>query len=305
MLKIRYEGVDITYDVDILKCIHREASSGRADTLDIEFDHAAAFHRWGPREDDRIEVARDGYSTGTLYIDSLIPCGERYRILATSLPSAAKRTAWQSYQDESFKALMHRCAVECGMGDGTYGLDGDWRYAYLTRRDEGCAAFLNRLGEWEGMAIKAVNGSMRAVYVPWAQRLAAQRSLWIDTTQDGVEYLARPSARLSALTVCAPGIRATARDAAATAQSRGEIALPAHSAAEAGRWARGLLSMRNRQAERLKVKSKFDPGMTAMIRVDVEGGTAADGEWIIDEAEHDMKNDSTEINLLRCIESVE
>lgn len=305
MLEIYYEGVDITDDVDVLKCVHREASSGRADTLDIEFDHAAAFHRWGPKQDDRIEVTRDGYSTDTLYIDSLIPTGEHYRILATSLPSAAKRRAWQSFRGETLKEIAHKCAVECGMGDGFYGLDGDMRYAYLTRRDEGCAAFLNRIGEWEGMAIKAVNGRFAVIYVPWAQERNAERSLWIDTTQDGVTHTARESTRLSALTIYAAGIQATARDKGVTTQNHGNVALPAHSAAEAGRWARGLLMMRNRQAERLTVKSKFDPGMSAMVRVDVEGGTGADGEWIIDDVEHDLKNDSTEINMFRCIESVE
>ena len=74
--------------------------------------------------------------------------------------------------------------------------------------------------------------------------------------------------------------------------------------AQAGRWARGLLRAMNRKAETLIMDTVFDPTMTAMARVDVTGGTDADGSWLVEEAEHDLIDETTRVTLHRAITSV-
>lgn len=305
MLELYYEGTNITDYVNITKCIHRDVSQGRADLLDMEMDNAATWYQWGPKADDEIEVTLDGYSTGKLYLNSLRPAGESFRMLASSLPTSAKRPTWASYTYETLESIAHLMATECGMTEKLYGIDGSLRYAFLLRREEGCAAFLNRLGEWEGLAVKAVNGRLRAVSVEWAQTREAERTLWLDTEQPGVIHTIQVEKRWAGLTVCAPGIEVTARDAGVNSGTHRQIALPATNEAEAGRWARGLLLMNNRQAERLKIKTEYDPAMTALNRVDVEGTEKISGAWIVEGVQHDLKNGETETELVRCIDTVE
>lgn len=303
-MKLIYEGTDMSGYVNVTKCVHRTFSHGRADSLELEVDHASAWYRWGPKRDDAIIAERDGYSTGRLYLNSVVPEGDRFRIVATSLPAAARHRAWQGYAGTTFSEVLHRCAAECGMGEGTYGLDGDFKYGYLLRRDEGCAAFLDRLGRCEGMAVKALNGAFRAISVAWAQQREASASLWIDTEQPGVSHRKQPAERASALTVVGAGISATARDSLGIAQNHRNMALPVTNAAQAGRWARGLLLMENRESERLTIKSEFNAAMRVLARVDIDGTTDAAGRWLADSVEHDLKNGSTEAVLLRCIESI-
>lgn len=303
-MKLIYEGTDMTGYANVTRCIHRAYSHGRADSLELEVDHAAAWYRWGPKRDDAIIAERDGYSTGRLYLNSVIPEGDRFRIVATSLPAAARRRAWQGYANETLAGLLHRCATECGMGDGIYGLDGDYRYDYLLRRNEGCAGFLEQLCRREGMALMALNGALRAISVTWAQGRQAGASLWIDTDQPDVTYRDQPTERASALTVVAPGIRATARDSRGVSQNARNMALPATGAAQASRWARGLLLMDNRESERLTIRSASNAAMKPMARVDIEGPTDASGQWLVDSVEQDMKDGSTEAVLLRCVESI-
>ena len=39
-MQLFYEGTDITRDVDVVKCIHRDVSGGRCDSMEIELEHA-------------------------------------------------------------------------------------------------------------------------------------------------------------------------------------------------------------------------------------------------------------------------
>ena len=55
-MEIYYQGADITGMVQVRKCIARDTSGGRCDSLEIEFDNAAGWYNWGPEEDDQISL---------------------------------------------------------------------------------------------------------------------------------------------------------------------------------------------------------------------------------------------------------
>ena len=304
-MRLIYEDTDITEYVNVTKCVCRDVSCGRADSLELEFDHAAIWYKWGPKEDDRIKAEMDGYSTGTMYLNAIVPMGDKYRILATALPSAARRKAWDTYRNMTMEAVMRRCAVEAGMSVKYYGVDASIKYSFLVRENEGVAAFMDRLGKMEGLAIKATNGAFRAVSIAYAQGRDPVQSLYIDTKQDGVNYTRREIRKISRLTVLSPFTRVAASDSGAGYGSPRTIALPARSAVEAGRWARGTLLANNRQAEALTVKSTFNPAMVALVRVDVEGTTDAAGAWIVDDVQHDLVNLESETKMLRVITTVQ
>lgn len=304
-MQIWYEGVDITGSVIPRACVHKDVSHGKADVLEITFRRAAAWHRWNPETDDRIRVIHDGYDTGRLYVNTVVPEAEQYRLIATSLPSVALRKAWASYRDIELNDLVHKMAMLCGLKDKLYGVEGRTVYAYLQRENEGCAAFLERIGRMEGIALKTYNGAFRGIGIEYAQKMDVTRKWDLDADQDGIRYQHQPARKYSSLTVVSPYAEATAKDDGATKGSSITIAgLPAMDNVTAGRWARGLLLSHNRQADRLRLTTRFDPGVTAMTRADITGNTGAKGKWLIDEVEHDLYNEITTVNLLRCITTV-
>ena len=119
-MELYYEGTNIADRVSITKCIHREFSGGRSDCLEIEFEDAAAWHRWQPKENDQIIAAMNGYDTGILYLNTIIPEDGRFRILATSLPGIGHRKANKSFEGMTLGAIMAACAAECGMTSRLY-----------------------------------------------------------------------------------------------------------------------------------------------------------------------------------------
>lgn len=304
-MQLLYEGTDITHEVDVVKCVHRDVSGGRCDSVEIELENAAAWYRWQPQRDDMLEVQMDGYSTGALFLNSILPAAGKYRIIATSLPSTARRKAYASYEGMRISDIVDSCAAECGMDSALFGIEKDIVYPYLTRDKEGAPAFLSRILQREGAVLKALNRRLTAISIEYAQAMEAAQIITISADQPGTHYLRRDNVKLASITIKTPFASGNAEDTDAPyGQHEVFTDYPAVDMMQASRWARGLLLFCNRASEELSVSMEFNPGLTAMTRIDIESMTDADGQWLIDEVEHDFFQRRSKAKLLRCIETI-
>ncbi len=305
-MEIYYEGKDITGYVVPKRCIARDTCGDRCDSLEIEFENAEDWFRWGPQQDDRILVAHRGYDTGTLYLNTIVPENGKYRIWATSLPCAARRKESRSFADKTIEEIMRHCARSSGMEFRLYGVDGGTVIPYIQQNEESAAAFLRRLLMLEGATLKCINGAYVGIGIPWAQERAAHQSIEITPSQRGIDYT-KTGKRLESYTVQTPYACATATDLSETGKRltarSGEY--PARDDIQAGRWARGLLLQHNRVCEVLRLRTEYNIGYTAMTRIDITGKTAATGAWLIEEAEHDFLGDASTVKLYRCISGIQ
>lgn len=304
-MQLYYEGTDITDSVNITAAVHRDVSGGRSDSLTLTLDHAGSWYRWGPQKDDKIELVDRGYSTGVMYLNTVAPEGDSYRIIATAAKSGAGRQANASFEGKTLEELLIFGAAECGMDYRIFGIDKRTFYPFLLRENEGWGALLNRLATWEGAKLKTYSGRFTFISVPAAQALDAMETINITVRQPGITYHRKENGKIKSLTVNTPFARTSATDDGVSSGTDKTICcLPARDAVTAGRWARGMLLNHNREAERLTVESEFHPAWTAMGRVDVIGSTDATGAWMVDEVSHDLMNRTSKANFLRCIDSV-
>lgn len=305
-VEIYYQGTDITKMVQVNSCIVRDAASGRCDSLDIEFGNAAGWYSWGPEEDDQIIVAHNGYDSGIMYVNRILPEDGGYRIFAASLPCKARACGNASFVGNTIREIVKSCAMSSGMDFEFYGMDDKTVIPYAERVHEGCAAFLYRLLTLEGATLKCVNGKYAAIDLRYAQARTATQAVKIAANQEGVRYT-REGTTLKGLTVKTPYACASAEDTLVS-KTHARLTvndLPAMDNVQAGRWARGKLLSINRQCEKVVMKSTFNAGMTALTRIDIEGDTDATGEWIADEVEHDLKNMDTTAILRRCVWTIQ
>ena len=300
-----YEGKDITSYIDVKKCIHRDVSGGRSDCAEIECEHSGRWFGWEPKTGDKIRIIQDNYDSGILYINTILPEGGRYRMLATSAPGNAGVMRWQGFREMTLGEIMRACAAELNMDWGLYGIHENHKYPYLMRRNEGWLAFLDRLMEMEGAVLKCVNGKITGIGIEYAQALEASQTITISSTQDGALYRNMEATKLASITISTPYAQGSAADASAAGRAEITISdLPAMDNIQAKRWARGLLISRNRQAERLEIETDLNTSLTAMTRIDIDGDTPASGKWLVDEVEHDLKGQRSSAQLLRLMERI-
>lgn len=302
-MNIYYNGTDITTFVQVRKCTVRDTCGGRCDSLEVELENAETWYRWGPREDDRIVVTRGGYNSGTMYLNAVLPEEGKFRIYATALPCAARRKEWRSFYGRDLEQIIRSCAMASGMDFAMYGVAGGTEIPYIQQENESAASFLSRLLRYEGATLKCVNGRYAAIGIQWAQDRTAYDCISVAADQKAAEYR-RFGGGKSALTVRWPGGSATALASGVAGNKAESRNLPVCNDIQAGRWARGVLLAENREQETLTLSMEFRPGFTAMVRMDVTGGTDADGAWLVQDVEHDLYNGATRTKLYRCLEGV-
>lgn len=305
-MEIFYQGYDITVWARVTKCVSRDTAGNRCDSLDIEFENAAGWYNLEPKEDDQIIVSHNGYDTGIMYVNTILPENGRFRIFATSLPCAARAKGYQSFTGKTIEEIIRACAMSSGMNFQIFGIDRNTVIPYIQRDNEGCAAFLYRLLTMEGAALKCVNGMYTAIGITYAQGRDPHQTMEITADQAGMEYK-RSGQTYRLLTVETPYAKATAEDVNVPS-SHGGITrndVPARNDVVAGRWARGLLLDLNRQSETVIMPSTFNVGYTAMTRIDIEGSSDAVGQWLIQEAQHDFVELKSTATMHRCVTSIQ
>ena len=307
-MEILYQGYDIKEYAHVTQCVAHDTAGDRCDSLDIEFENAAGWYNWGPKEDDQIIVSQDGYDTGIMFVNTILPLDGKYRIIATSLPCAARVKGYQSFINKSIEEIMRVCAISSGMDYRIYGIDPDITIPYIQRENEGYGAFLCRLMQMEGAALKCVNGRFVAIGIDYAQDRDPHQTIQIKADMPGLDY-ARSGKRYRMLTVETPYAQATAEDMAASDNHSLTINhLPARNALQAGRWARGMLLHENRKHERLTISMEYNIGFTAMTRIDTEDNidtSDAVGEWLIQDVNHDFINRKSTAQMRRCIRTIQ
>ena len=287
--------------VQVNKCIVRDTVAGRCDSLELEFGNAAGWYSWGPEEDDTIVVTHNGYDSGTMYVNRIMPEGGKYRIMAASLPCKARKKGSASFYQGKLADIMRSCAMVSGMDYRIFGIDGAAVIPYIERENEGCAAFLYRLLTLENAVLKCVNGKYTAIGIEYAQKMDAAQTIEMSANQEGMKYK-RNGNKYKSVTIKTPYATATAQDSSATGNNTLTLNnIPAMNDIQAGKWARGKLLDLNRQCESVDMQDGFNAGITAMARIDIFGDTDANGEWLVEEAEHDLINLKTSAILRRCI----
>lgn len=304
-MRIEYNGVNITQFCKVRRCIVRDGSGSSCDSLELELESAQTWDRWRPEADDRIVATLDTYSSGIMYVNTVSMEDGKYWIYATSFPCRAHGRRYASYYGYTLGDIMYQCAAACGMETASYGIDTSVSIPYIEQRDEGSAVFLLRLLEAEGAKLKCINGKLAAVGILYAQGLPVSRKIAVAANQRAAVYT-RLGTRARRLTIQSPGLNVFAEDTAAPTDGEQIIfaSLPVNGVVQAGRWARGMLLAHNQKAEQIRLNTVFDPLLTSLVRVDVTGGTQADGEWMVEDVEQDLYNRKTMATLRRCIDTI-
>lgn len=300
-MELYYNDKDITSMVMLRSCKGKDTVGSRCDSLEIVFENAAGWYKWGPTEDDRILIAHNGYDTGQMYVNTVLPENGRYCLLATALPCKARQKQNRSFAGRTVEEIMQSCAMASGMNYALYGIDGRTVIPYIEQENESAAAFLYRLLTLEGAALKCVNGKYVAIGLAYAQEQAAHQTVTIKADQEGAQYI-RSGSKLETLSVRTPYASGSATDEGARKSIQGSRnGDPALNDIQAARWARNLLLDHNRRCETLTLESEFNAGLTAMTRIDSESDTDAAGKWLIEEAEHDFYNKTSRVKMHRCV----
>ena len=152
VLKVLYNGVDITKAISVNSCVHDMFACSEADRLILKFnDTLKQWDGWQPKNEEIIEVVYGIAKTGKMFIDSVKPENGLYTLRASSTPTDSDKKQNKSWENVRFLQLGKEIADRHGLGFESYGVE-DKVYTYVRQDDEEDFAFLQKRCDLESCA---------------------------------------------------------------------------------------------------------------------------------------------------------
>ncbi len=304
MIKVTYNGVNITNSVSVNRCHHDMYAGGRADTLNLrvnDIDHL--WDSWVPAAGDEIRVDSGTESTGTMLLTSVKARNGLFVLAAQSAPQSGfvkHRKAWRQVR---LLQLGREIAERNGLEFASYGV-ADRLYSYILQDNVGDFAFLNHRAMLESCAMQIYNKRLVLYSEP---EMEAQQPLETLDIADSGDYEYSPKqGDLYGSCEVSSGVYSGVFSAENGSKRvyRPQTVGVVGSDAEAERFARGLLRAVNKACMRGFVRTGILSGYAAGSVVTLNNALAPswNGPVFIDHLRNDYVAGKSKIFFRRLLE---
>lgn len=200
ILKVLYNGIDITDAISINKCIHDMYACSRADTLLLTFnDDNKVWDGWQAKAENIISVTYGVAKSGAMFIESLLPRNGEYELRASSIPPTAKKDNNKSWENVKFSQFAKEIADRNGLGFEMYGVE-DKLYSYVAQENEPDFTFLQKRCNLESLAFVVFDKKLIIYSEEYLEQQKPLETVEIDSDKE-FEYNDNSLKGLGSLTV--------------------------------------------------------------------------------------------------------
>lgn len=160
MIKLTYQGKDITDYVSINKCVHDMYAEDRADSLYLWVnDLSGVWSQQKPQRGDLVTADYGAIGTGKMYVSQCTPHNGKYLIKATALPPTYSERHNKAWQQVRLLQIGQEVASRHGLGFKSYGVT-DQLYTYILQENQDDFSFFNWRATLEGCAVIVCDGNV-------------------------------------------------------------------------------------------------------------------------------------------------
>ena len=305
MIQFYYEDVDVLADDTKLNaCVMHDRAGGEADGLTAVFaDPLGLWAKWNPQRGDKVRLVDGDFDSGILYVDDPRASGGFFRLEAVSVPPSIRQPRTKVWRDVRLSEIISDMASQAGLTAQTYDIQ-DYRYGAISQHAETDMAFLARICQREGYAVKVTDDHLVVFSELALENAAPQATVDKVETAPGhdfsagvgllsssqVRYFNIQKSRLISQTVTDPDIKGGQSRKNEYCETDGE----------AQRWACGYLRTANKNAHLGKIQLLQQSAYAAGSTISLTGFDGENnGAWFVYGVDQDAVNARTTLLLRR------
>jgi len=301
-MRLIYEGKEITNNVDINNAVIIDAAGGQADSLEIRFsDTQKLWSSWRPEKNQRIELSRDGFKSGIMYVDSWEQVPGYFILQALSVPQEAKTAYYRSWEDVQFLELVQEIAGRYKLDLHTQGIQ-NYLYKRVEQKNQTDIQFLSGRCKLEGYALKITNNTL-VIFNESAMEKEPPAAVLDSGDFDGeYQFWDNSIGVFSACQIIYGSVKAETKDMTLYGPVRKITDIPVSSIGEAQRFSAGILRSLNKSHAGGSCRIRFNPGIAAGNMIEIQNIGLADGKYYCEKVVHNLVAERTKLYLRRPME---
>ena len=297
ILKVFYNGKDITDDISINSCIHDMYACSTADTLTLKFnDINKVWDGWKPQNEDLISITCGVAKSGAMYIDSVIPENGLMTLRATSIPPTAKTVNNKSWENVRLLQLAKEIANRHNLGFESYGVT-DRLYSYVRQENVPDFEFLQQRCELESLAFLVYDKKLVLYSEEYLEGQKPVKTIKIATDKN-FTYTDNAQKGYGKITIKNGDLKGTAKSSNGLSKAK-EIVISTYISGqdEANRFAKGILRQENKNLRTGVFKDAImrDFSAGSILNIETPGTKSWNGQAFISHIRQDYVNSISKI----------
>lgn len=300
IMKLIYEGKDITKDIEIHLADFTDNASGELDSLELQVnDPKGLWSKWKPEKNHTVQVKDSGFDTGIMYIDELIQHRSFITLKALPIKQEAKTPRTKAWDDVRFFEFAQEIAGRHGLQLDTYNIDNHL-YKRVDQIEQSDFEFLAWRCLLEGYCLKVSANSIIIYNEGIREKVSPIKTLTPDNI-DG-EYVFKNKSNNIFGSCKIIGHNYEFKDPNAYGPILKVKNLVVSSQAEAQRFTKGLLRAKNKYEKTFSYTDRFDPGVAAGNTFTLKLFGLADGSYFAYHVIHHFVRGKTSYKLRQPLE---
>lgn len=294
--KIKINNVDITEDVEVLDAKVVDKAIG-IDLLDVTLSNRNNnWKRWNIEEEDTIELEKDGFKTGVMYVNIIRIYNGRCILKASSLKREHRILNTYTLENTTLSKIAETTATAVNMQLETYNLN-DFEYERIDCVDESYISYLTKRGMLEGYNVKVANNKIIMYNVKEFEGKRAVESFGIadfigefEVSRNNLETYSKCKMYCYPSAINAASGTVEYTDARIRGGSLITPKVKISNLAEGQRFSKNILEYKNRNYINIYFKVEFKNNLAGSSVVEIKDIGRYSGRYFIEQIQQDMFN---------------
>ena len=302
--QIIYNGVDITPDITLTKCILTDSNGGKQDYCRLSFANGGkVWNEWEAQLNDTVQIKHGHSDGGVMFVNGIESNSNVFSLVLLSTPTSTKTKKSRIWRKVKLSEIISDVAKNIGFKTQFYGFK-DYTYESLSQINQTDLSFMNDVCMREGYNVKIFN---RTIIIFNEKTLYSAEASGVIYPDDCNSYgFYSKNLPLSAVTVKYYDtakrrfINYTAKENGIIGGSENFI-YKVDNQAQAQRYATNILNRNNNFIDCGIISLKNADGFSSGSVINLSGFKGYGGKWYIHESTFDtLKNECTfSINRIR------